>query len=168
VTTRQEIYEEVAFLTRELQETKIAVNIFSAAKEGNYYKVKELFEAFKEEKSDLYKRCMDFAEDIKALDEIELGIFDEDRKYGFFRFNKKQVDALSLYFLILSAEINEYHLFEKWSSKTAAKFVKTIAQNGFKELAQFIYEYSWMDWVPDRYTDWCELLIGIFKKEYQD
>ena len=68
--------------------------------------------------------------------------------------------------LILIAEIDEYYLFKNWCSQEVSKFILAIKRKGFPELAKFVDQFSWSDWVPEQYSTWYKLLVDVFKGDY--
>lgn len=174
--TKQEIYEQVVFLTAELNSKSFAKNIFDAAKEGDSKKVEEVFENFKKENSDLYQSIVKLGEEYTQLWK-ECHIFEvahifgstENNEKGVHILDREKIDSLSLCALMFLAKIDDYYMFQ-WDCKSYKIFVDDIAAAGYKELMAFLMYHSWMDYIgedSEEYSNIYELLVAIFKGKFR-
>ena len=169
--TKQEIYEQVVQLTSELHATNVAENIFAAAKEGDPKKVEEVFETFKEENPKLYARIVSFGRDYNGLSNDTYDVFgsEEDEENGSYVFDPNTINAETLYALILFSEIDDYYLFD-WGTESSQNFVNSIKDAGYKELANFVEDFSIYDLGSEgnkKYRNKYECLVGIFKGDFE-
>lgn len=173
--TKQEIYEQIVQLTAELHATNVAEQIFSAAKEGDPKKVEEVFETFKKEKPGLYQKIVEFGEKYNEIinndwEDGEIFTIEEDKERGYFIFDANIIDSLSFFVFICFANIDNIYLF-CLVDDSATNFVKAFEEAGYEEIAEFIANFSWIDWVgedEDMYSTWYELIVAIFEGEFSD
>ena len=182
--TKQEIYEQVVHLTSELHATNVAEKIFSAAKEGDSKKVEEAFENFKKEYPDLFSRIVGFGEEYNNIvddlendnngeiwgdEESEEDEDEESEGEEVLVFDKNTIDSLSLYVFAFFAVIEEVMLFDS-ASISFETFVSAIEETGYENLADFVADYNWKDFVGEEndYPTIYELLVDIFKGEFKD
>ena len=169
--TKKEIYEQIVQLTSELHATNVAEKIFSAAQEGDPKKVEEVFETFKKQNMDFYIRIVNFGAQVRIVSKGEpIDVFssEEDKKYGSYVLDTNVINAESLYTLILLAKIDEYFLFN-WGTESSDNFVKAIEKQGYKELSNFIEDWSVFDHVGEylTYKSIYECLVAIFKGKFE-
>jgi len=174
--TKQEIYEQVVQLTSELHATNVAEKIFSAAKEGDPKKVEEVFETFKKEKYDIHQKIVNLGKEVKRF----LGkskifqtscIFgtEQNEQRGIYLLDAEKVDSPNLFVIMLIAKIDDTHIFQ-WGCKSSDIFVDAISESGYERLADFVENYSWIDWVGEDngdYSTWYQLLVAVFNGEFE-
>ena len=175
--TKQEIYEQVVFLTAELNSKSFAKNIFDTAKEGDSKKVEEVFETFKKENPDLYQKIVKLGKEYTQLWK-KCNVFEvahifgstENNEEGVHILDIEKIDSLSLCALMFLAEIDDYYMFQ-WDCKSYKIFVDTIATAGYTELMAFLIYHSWIDYIgedTEEYSNIYELLVAIFKGKFKD
>lgn len=169
--TKQEIYEQIVQLTSELHATNVAEKIFSAAKEGDPEKVEEVFETFKKEYPDLYQKIIKFEEDYDGEYLVIGDVFgsEEDEVNGAYIYDNNIINAVTLYALILLGEMDEFYLFD-WGTESSRNFVNAIKEAGYKELANFVEDFSICDLGSEgnkKYRNKYDCLVGIFEGEFE-
>ena len=171
--TKQENYEQVVRLTSEVYATNVAEKLFSAVKEKNQVKFDEVFEGFKKENTDLYQRIVAFGEAFNERVEkeafgLKFMIFGEENKEeGVYLFDINTVNSLSLYALVLFANISDLYLFNIYTV-SFKNFVTAIENAGYENLANFISCYNWKDWVGEKeqYPTLYDLLLTVFEGKF--
>lgn len=170
--TRHECYEQIYRLTAELKRTDIATYIFEAAKKGNPKEVEIVFEVFKMEYEELYRRVVDFGKRFNSsIERIQnWGIFgtENDIVKGIHVFDPNKLDAKSFCALIYLANINELFMFVDDFEDSSEVFLAALKDEGYEELAEFIANASWDDYVgeDEQYETIYDLLVDIFEGRF--
>lgn len=145
--TKQEIYENVVQLTAQLKVTNVAVEIFETAKTGDVKAVENVFERFKNEKSELYQRIVAFGEEFDEMivtgREGEIFGEEEDIEEGIYVFDPEKIDALSFYALTFFGNLDEIFFFAEWEYDVHP-FLQALEESGYEEVSNYVCCQSWV------------------------
>lgn len=150
VIVKRKIYEQVVKLASELAKTKVAEEIYNAAKAGETRKVQDIIDAFPQKYPELNTKIVNFGEAFNMFyDVYDVRVFGYESKEeeGVFVYDKDVIDPLSFCFFALFAKIEDDDLFENWDLKKG--YVEAIREVTNRDFAQFVYGYSWLEFIEE-------------------
>lgn len=150
VIVKRKIYEQVVKLAAELAKTKVAEEIYNAAKAGETRKVQEILDEFPQKYPELNTKIVNFGEAFNMLHDVYdvrvLG-YESKEEEGIFVYDKDVIDPLSFCFFTLFAKVETDDLFGR--SPAILPFVNAIEEVTNRDFAQFVYGYSWLEFIEE-------------------
>lgn len=151
VEVKRKIYEKVVSLTAELAETKVAEEIYNAAKAGETRKVQEIIDEFPQKYPELNTKIVNFGEVFNIIREVyDVSVFGYENREeeGIFVYDKDVINPLSFCFFALFVKIEDNNLFENCLSRDV--YVKAIKEVTNSDFAQFVLGYSWLEFIEEK------------------
>lgn len=110
---KKSIYNVLVSLIDDINDTRIAQEIFNVAKSGDRIKLVKMISNFEKEHSKLYEKMYNFKNALDKISASECIIFGikENKEDGIFVYNPKEINASSLFILSYFTGFDESILF---------------------------------------------------------